>query len=110
MKIAFHEESELLKWKISNYECFEYSKLLECPECGRGGEFKVDMNARSILVGWCETPQGFMFIKECPYCGTRYRFHGVTTERNDYYRFLENFSLTLYLIENKDNYETKNRT
>ena len=29
MKIAFHEEKELLKWKISNYECYEYSKLLE---------------------------------------------------------------------------------
>lgn len=103
MKIAFHEESELLKWKISNYECYEYSKLLEYPECGRGGELKIDTNSRSILVGWCETPQGFMFIKECPYCGTRYRFHGVTTERNDYYRFLENFSLDLYITENKKN-------
>lgn len=102
MKIAFHEESELLKWKISNYERYEYSKLLECPECGRGGELKFDTNSRTILVGWCETPHGFMFIKECPYCGTRYRFHGVTTERNDYYRFLENFSLHLYMTENKN--------
>ena len=105
MKIAFHEEKELLKWKISNYECYEYSKLLECPECGRGGELNVDTKSRSILVGWCETPQGFMFIKECPYCGTRYRFHGVTTEKNDYYNFLKNFSLHLHLTEkqNKNN-------
>lgn len=111
MKIAFHEESELLKWKISNYESYEYSKLLECPECGNGTEFPYGVHqVKSILVGWCETPQGFMFVKECPVCGTRYRFHGVTTERNDYYRFLENFSLHLYMIENKDNYETKNRT
>ena len=49
----------------------------------------------------CETPQGFMFVKECPHCGTKYRFHGTTTERNDYYKFLENFSLALFLEESK---------
>lgn len=102
MKIAYHEESELLKWKISNYDSYEYSKSLECPECGLSGEFEILIKFRPILVGWCETPHGFMFIKECPFCGTRYRFHGVTTERNDYYHFLENFSLHLHIIENKN--------
>ena len=37
-KIGFHEESELLKYKISNYDSFEYSKSLVCPECGKGTE------------------------------------------------------------------------
>ena len=65
-KIAFHTEEELKQYKISNYDSYEYTKYLECPECG-----------------------------------TRYRFHGVTTERNDYYKFLENFSLKLYMQEKK---------
>lgn len=101
-KIAFHTEEELKKWKINNYNSYEYSKLLECPECGKSGEIPYGNKVDTILVGWCETPQGFMFIKECPICGTRYRFHGTTTERNDYYRFLENFSLALYIYENKN--------
>lgn len=100
-KIAFHTEEELKKWKINNYDSYEYSKLLECPECGKSGEIPYGNKVDTIMVGWCETPQGFMFIKECPICGTRYRFHGTTTERNDYYRFLENFSLALYMYENK---------
>ena len=50
---------------------------------------------------WCGTRQGFMMISECPECGTRYRFHGITTDRNDYYKFLENFSLKLYIQEKK---------
>ena len=100
-KIAFHTESELKKWKISNYESYEYCKLLECPECGKSGEIPYGSKVETIIVGWCETPQGFMFIKECPICGTRYRFHGTTTERFDYYRFLENFSLALYMYEKK---------
>lgn len=98
MKIAFHTETELLKYKITNYDSFEYTKTLECPECGKGTEFPYhSYHIKSILIGWCETPQGFMFVKECPHCGTKYRFHGTTTERNDYYRFLENFSLALYI-------------
>lgn len=101
-KIAFHTEEELKKWKINNYDSYEYSKLLECPECGKSGEIPYGNKVDTILVGWCETPQGFMFIKECPICGTRYRFHGTTTERNDYYRFLENFSLALYIYENRN--------
>jgi hypothetical protein len=28
------------------------------------------------LVGWCETNYGFMGVFECPFCGTRFRFHG----------------------------------
>lgn len=98
-KIAFHDEEELKRWKLANYESYEYSKLLECPECGRSGELNYRDKDKSILVGWCETPQGFMYVKECPYCGTKYRFHGTTSERFNYYGFLQNFSLTLYLYQ-----------
>lgn len=101
-KIAFHTEDELKRYKISNYDSYTYTKYLECPECGLGSEIVYDTRKKqSILVGWCDTPQGFMMISECPNCGTRYRFHGTTTERFDYYRFLENFSLRLYMQTNK---------
>ena len=101
-KIAFHTEDELKRYKISNYDSYTYAKYLECPECGIGSEIVYDTRKKqSILVGWCDTPQGFMMISECPDCGTRYRFHGTTTERFDYYRFLENFSLRLYMQDNK---------
>lgn len=100
-KIAFHTEDELKKYKISNYDSYVYTKYLECPECGVGSELPFKRHQKqSILVGWSETPQGFMMISECPECGTRYRYHGTTTERNDYYRFLENFSLKLYMQDN----------
>lgn len=102
IKIHFHTEKELKKYKISNYESYPYTKLLECPECGIGSELAfIGTKKQSILIGWCDTPQGFMMVSECPECGTRYRFHGVTTERNDYYKFLENFSLKLYIQEKK---------
>ena len=101
-KIAFHTEDELKRYKISNYDSYTYTKYLECPECGIGSEIVYDTRKKqSILVGWCDTPQGFMMISECPDCGTRYRFHGTTTERFDYYKFLENFSLRLYMQDNK---------
>ena len=101
-KIAFHTEDELKRYKISNYDSYTYAKYLECPECGIGSEIVYDTHKKeSLLVGWCDTPQGFMMISECPNCGTRYRFHGTTTERFDYYRFLENFSLRLYMQTNK---------
>lgn len=97
-KIAFHTEEELKKYKISNYDSYAYTKSLDCPECGIGSELPFTSRKRqSILVGWADTPQGFMMISECPECGTRFRFHGTTIERFDYYGFLENFSLRLYM-------------
>lgn len=45
-KIAFHIENELKKYKISNYDSYEYTKYLECSECGIGSElpFKGQQN------------------------------------------------------------------
>ena len=53
MKIAFHEESELLKWKISNFECYEHSKLLECPECGKDLEILVNKQEKLVTDKTC---------------------------------------------------------
>lgn len=49
--------------KISNWESIEYSEGICCPnpECDNDGYYD---DARNIL-GWCETPSGFMYVCEC---------------------------------------------
>lgn len=101
-KIVFYMESELKKYKISNFESYPYSKSLECPDCEIGSDFAFLDKDKSILVGWTETPQGFMVIKECPVCGCRFRFHSITGDKFDYDRFITNFSLMLHLQEKRN--------
>lgn len=44
-----------------------------------------------------------MIINECPKCGTKYRFHlnATSNEKFSYEDFLQNFSLRLFLKQNK---------
>lgn len=64
----------MLPMKISNWESIPYSEGLNCPnpECTNKS---YDDEARSIL-GWCETPYGFMQVCECKKCFAKYRMHG----------------------------------
>ena len=99
-RVLFHTLDELKKYKISTYDSIQYAKDLCCPECGKATEFKVHAyHVDPIILGWCETPQGFMIINECPKCGTKYRFHlnATTNEKFSYEDFLQNFSLQLFL-------------
>lgn len=98
----FHTEEELKKYRISTYDSIRLSKELCCLDCGKATEFKVHAyHIDPIILGWCETPQGFMIVKECPRCGCKYRFHLCTSDKFDYVEAMENFSLYLYLEENK---------
>ena len=95
----FHTEDELKKYKISTYEHIPYVNDFTCPECGKATEFpSYAYHVKPSIYGWCETPQGFMQIVECPVCGQKFRFHGVI-EKFDYEHFLQNFSLLLYMQE-----------
>ena len=58
--------------KISQWEDIEYAPEFVCPECNGSG---VRHGEKPLLVGWCETYNGFMAIFECPVCHTKYRFH-----------------------------------
>ena len=65
--------------KYSQYEHIPYAKGLTC-ECGRC-DFKLYDSpddpgfVKPLIVGWCDTPIGFMGIFECPVCGHKFRFH-----------------------------------
>lgn len=60
--------------KISQYESIAYSAEYCCPDCGKSGIGKRG-NCKCNLVGWCETPSGYMVVCECPVCGSKFRFH-----------------------------------
>ena len=74
--------------KISNYESYKVVKDFECPECHKSGLDAWERLKKPVLVGWTETPQGFMMCYECPDCFSKFRWHGSTWERNSEDDFL----------------------
>ena len=74
--------------RISNYEVYEVVKDFECPYCHKSGVDPWLILKEPTLVGWTETPNGFMMCFECPECFSKFRWHGSTTERNDEDEFL----------------------
>lgn len=79
----------MLPMKISNWESIPYSEGLNCPnpECTNKS---YDNEARSIL-GWCETPYGFMQVCECKKCFTKYRMHGFPGDKFSFHSFMMYF-------------------
>jgi len=77
--------------KFTNWETIQYSNGLNCPHCNCSGFYKeLDMKEEPeipALIGWCETPQGFMMVFECPHCFEKYRFHGNVLNRFDIDKF-----------------------
>ena len=80
---------EMLPMKISNWESIEYSEELNCPneECDNKSFYD---DARNI-IGWCDTPYGFMIVCECKKCFTKYRFHGTIVGKFDFEKFAFDF-------------------
>lgn len=92
---------EMLPMKISNWESIKYSEGICCPnpECDNDGYYD---DARNIL-GWCETPSGFMYVCECNKCFTKYRYHGVTgSDKFNFNKFARSFLLSVLLQKDKD--------
>ena len=92
---------EMLPMKISNWESIEYSDGICCPnpECDNDSWYD---EARNIL-GWCETPSGFMHVCECKKCFTKYRYHGVIVrDKFDFDKFAIQFLLGIYSKKDKD--------
>ena len=94
--------------KFSQYEEIPYSAGLCCTECG-----KADMSAYSemddygksehikpIAVGWCDTPNGFMGIFECPECHSKFRFHCGGNLCDDIDKFEFKFYQWVFMCEN----------
>ena len=94
--------------KIGEYSNIPYVNDFTCPECGETGDGYIHVcgegyvpKPRPILVGWCDTPSGFMKVFECPKCFTRFRYHGSTTERNNLEAFFGSIQLDLLLQDHR---------
>ena len=79
----------LLPMKISNWESIPYSEGLNCPNPDCTNKSYSD-DARNIL-GWCETPYGFMQVCECKRCFSKYRMHGFPGDKFSWSSFLMSF-------------------
>lgn len=82
---------EMLPMKISNWESIEYSEELNCPNENCDNKSYND-DARNI-IGWCDTPYGYMTVCECKKCFTKYRFHGIVGDKFDF----DNFAFTFMM-------------
>lgn len=91
---------EMLPMKISNWESIDYSEGLNCPneECDNKS---CSYHARNI-IGWCDTPYGYMMVCECRKCFTKYRFHGTIDGKFDFENFADNFLMRVEM--EKKNY------
>lgn len=81
----------MLPMKISNWESIEYSEGLNCPNENCDNKSHDD-DARNI-IGWCDTPYGYMMVCECKKCFTKYRFHGTVGNRFDFNNFVFTFMM-----------------
>ncbi len=81
---------KILPMKISNWESIEYSYEINCPNEDCDNKSWYD-DARNI-VGWCDTPYGYMIVCECKKCFTKYRFHCIISgDKFDFENFAKNF-------------------
>lgn len=95
--------NRILSMKIGEYSHIPYVNDFNCPDCGKTGEGYIHIpggyveKPKPILIGWCETPNGFMKVYECPECFAKFRYHGTTTARNFMDKFFDDVELELML-------------
>lgn len=102
----FITESHFKQLKVAQYESIPVVKDLECPNCHVSNDWDMSKHEPKP-VGWCDTPNGFMMIAECPFCFTRFRYHINTTGRYNQKEFYDDFALRLYMYNEK--YELDNK-
>ena len=93
---------EMLPMKISNWESIEYSEELNCPNSNCDNKSYND-DARNI-IGWCDTPYGYMMVCECKKCFTKYRFHGTIDGKFDFENFANNFLMHVEMEKEEYSY------
>jgi len=87
--------------EFPQYESIEYAGDFVCPTCGESGDkfmggtySRRETIKEAPLIGWCNTPNGYMMVFECPICFEKFRYHNSTTERNNW----ESFKNELWLV------------
>ena len=75
--------------KISQWENIPYVGDFSCPHCDKSGFYNFYGETRETpnVVGWCETPIGYMGVFECPICFEKYRFHCTIGQTTDIDKF-----------------------
>ena len=67
--------------KYPQYEDIKYSPAYNCPNCMNSSFYYWDdhpyQRPAPILLGWTDTPIGFQVVAQCPFCFTKFRFHGT---------------------------------
>lgn len=93
MVIILNNETFVIN-QIPQYESIRYSKDLRC-ECGSSDYmFRNTYN----IVGYCDTPQGYMAVFECVKCFEKYRHHiSAGSGRFNLKEFKNDLVLKLYL-------------
>lgn len=90
--------------KIPQWEDIPYAADLQCQECGKGNFENYNMpnykEHAPIAVGWCETPNGYMGVFECPFCWSKFRFHCGGHKLGDIDDFNFKFHQWLFMCQN----------
>lgn len=93
--------------EYAQYEAIPYAKDFKCPNCGKSGDGFHHVPGKgyvelpkSKLIGWCNTSCGYMMVFECTECFEKFRYHNVTTSRNDWNEFKEELWL-VWILEKK---------
>jgi len=75
--------------KITQWESIPYSAGLCCTDCGKAdlGNYGNPNGVLPDIIGWCETPRGFMAVFECPECHSKFRCHCGGDEIDDIEKF-----------------------
>lgn len=82
--------------KVAQWQSIPYVSDFMCPECGQCS-IAFDADIKPNLVGWCDTPRGFMMVFECPKCFSKFRCHCNTGDKTDKERF--EYSIYEYICE-----------
>jgi len=80
--------------KIPQYDDIEYARDYVCPECNDSGFMNYGFKVPKIepnVIGWVETNYGKMGVFQCPFCGTKYRFHCGQADKFEY-RFVQYYA------------------
>lgn len=75
MRIEFHKGVAWELPKIAQYEGYEYSAGLCCPDCSLKGWYRWMDENRYDVVGYTEVNGELQVCCECHHCGAKYRYH-----------------------------------
>lgn len=107
MEINFNN---IVKWNlplIAQYESYQYSPMLCCPECSAKGWYHWLDAVKYDIVGYCEVKGELQVCCECRICGEKYRYHLSKHWKEDFSFDVEHWQddVALQLYLSRENYK-----